>query len=598
MCGVIQELAAYQNAFQPKNKLRHVIPQDRDELMVEMVKALPSSFLFGILQARYIQNWESIWRVLHIGTFMKECDQVSAVIESGTLTLPPHIHDRVIPQILAIISTASRLNDPNERGSATERISDDQITKNLEMVKAWLDSQHGKALVNFPTLQTRTLLLLARQANLATPSELWVESGILVRNAMVMGLHQDPEPWEFSKFEKEARRKLWLTIVELDLQFSLAAGMPSAVNSNLFNTRELLNVDDQDLAPEMTEYPASKLVTSYTDALPQLALSACLALRLQITNLLGSNLNLATSAPHLLRLASELEKHLQSLPPPFRSSTRSGSSSNKRLHRLFTSIQLELSIRRPLLALYRAISMSEIGDRFPEARKGAVKNALAVLGNLDALDPAVADLSAVKGKEYLNLFHILHRSSVLQSALILCYEIKLYNSRSPTSSSSSAEYAQEREGEREGETDVDWVQSRVSFTRVVENTVKSLLDRIGGFGCDLKDILPLCVALCSVRCDGDAEERKKLMKRGAERVKDACRVVRPDVLIKFRTELSESGGRGMCGGRKSEMPERAGNYRRNGTGDGDPLPSDFEMGFEGVDMVNLIFFDPISTTRS
>jgi hypothetical protein len=595
MCGVIQELAAYQNAFQPKNKLRHVIPQDRDELMVEMMKALPSSFLFGILQARYIQNWETIWRVLHIVTFMKECDQVSPVIESGTLTLPPHIHDRVIPQILAIISTASRLNDPNERGSATERISDDQITKNLEMVKAWLDSQHGKALVNFPTLQTRTLLLLARQANLATPSELWVESGILVRNAMVMGLHQDPEPWEFSKFDKEARRKLWLTIVELDLQFSLAAGMPSAVNSKMFNTRELLNVDDQDLTPEMTEYPASKLVTSYTDALPQLALSACLALRLQITNLLGSNLNLATSAPHLLRLASELEKHLQSLPPPFRSSTRSGSSSNKRLHRLFTSIQLELSIRRPLLALYRAISMSEIGERFPEARKGAVKNGLAVLGNLDALDPAVADLSAVKGKEYLNLFHILHRNSVLQSALILCYEIKLYNSRSSTSSSSSAEYAQEREGEREGEIDVDWVQSRVSFTRVVENTVKSLLDRIGGFGCDLKDILPLCVALCSVRCDGDAEERKKLMKRGAERVRDACRIVRPDVLIKFRTELNEGGGRGMCGGRESEMPERAGNSGRKGTGDGDPLPSDFEMGFEGVDMVNLIFFDPIST---
>jgi hypothetical protein len=145
---------------------------------------------------------------------------------------------------------------------------------------------------------------------------------------------------------------------------------------------------------------------------------------------------------------------------------------------------------------------------------------------------------------------------------------------------------------------VDWVQSRVSFTRVVENTVKSLLDRIGGFGCDLKDILPLCVALCSVRCDGDAEERKKLMKRGAERVRDACRVVRPDVLIKFRTEPNDGGGRGMCGGRGSEMSERAGNSGRNVTGNGDPLPSDFEMGFEGVDMVNLIFFDPISTTRS
>jgi Fungal specific transcription factor domain len=548
MSGLIHELAAYQNAFQPKNKSRHVVPQDRDELMVEMMKALPSGFLFGILQARYIQNWETIWRVLHIGTFMEQCDRVSKAIESGTFTLPPQIQDWVVPQILAIISTASRLNDTNERGSTTERISDDQISKNCLMVKTWLDSLHGKALVNFPTLQTRTLLLLARQANLATPSELWAESGILVRNAMIMGLHQDPEPWEFSNFDKEARRKLWLTIVELDLQFSLAAGMPSSVSSNMFNTRELLNVDDQDLTPEMAEYPASKPGTVYTDALPQFALSASLPLRLQITNLLGGNLNLSTSAPHLLALASSLEKSLLSLPPPFRSSTRAGNTSNKRLHRLFTSIQLELCIRRPLLSLYRSIAMSspEISSKYPEARKGALRNALAILGNLDALDPAVADLSVVKGREYLNLFHILHRNSILQSALILCYEIKLYNNVNTNSQSSSS---------TEVEGDDGWLQSRVSLTRVVENTLKSLLERIGEFGSDLKDILPLCVALSAVRCDGDGEERRAMMKRGAERVRDACRVARPDVLIKFR---NEGGGIGGCGRGKGMEKERNG----------------------------------------
>jgi hypothetical protein len=509
--------------------------------MVEMMKALPSGFLFGILQARYIQNWETIWRVLHIGTFMKDCDQVSKIIESGSFALPPQIQDWVVPQILAIISTASRLNDTNERGSTTERISDDQISKNCLMVKAWVDSLHGKALVNLPTLQTRTLLLLARQASLATPPELWAESGALVRNAMIMGLHQDPEPWEFSNFDKEARRKLWLTIAELDLQFSLAAGVPSSVSSNMFNTRELLNVDDQDLTPEMTEYPTSKPGTTYTDALAQLALSASFPLRLQITNLLGGNLNLATSAPHLLSLASSLEKYLSALPAPFRSSTRAGNTSNKRLHRLFTSIQLELCIRRPLLALYRSIAMSspEISSKYPEARKGALRNALAILGNLDALDPAVADLSVVKGREYLNLFHVLHRNSILQSALILCFEIKQYNTTSSQSSS-------------EAEGDDGWLQSRVSLTRVVENTLKSLLERIGEFGSDLKDILPLCVALSAVRCDGNGNERRGMMKRGAERVRDACRVARPDVLIKFRNE----GGGGVGGSGKGKGVEK------------------------------------------
>jgi len=581
----MQELAAYQNAFQPKKKPHIAIPQDGDELMVEMMKALPSSFLFGILQARYIQNWETIWRVLHIGTFMKDCDTVSKIIEAGTFTLPPNLNDWVIPQILAVISTASRLNDSNERGSTTERISDDQISKNIRMIKAWLGGLHGKALVNFPTLQTRTLLLLTLQSNLASPSELYLESGNLVRNAMIMGLHQDPEPWEFSLFDQEARRKLWTTIVELDLQFSLAAGLPSSVSTSTFNTRELLNVDDQDMTPEMSHYPPSKPLTTYTDALPQLALSAYLPLRLQITNLLGGNLDLNTSAPYLLILASALEKSLLSLPSPFRTST----TKDKRLHRLFTSISLELSLRRPLLSLYRSIAMSSLSEKYPEARKGALRNALSILQNLDVLDPAVADWSVVKGREYLNLFFVLQRQVILQSALVLCFEIKQFNTCSAA--------GDEGETEGGGGGGDEWVKSRGSLTRVVENTLKGMLDRIGEWGSDLKDILPLCVALGGVRCDGDESERRAMMRKGAERCRDACRVARPDVLVQFRTEGSWTGK--SCN-RKSVKEGEHGNLntpgggsveiiRESGNGSGGTLNGG-AMGYDGFDMVCLLFF--------
>jgi len=585
MAPLMQELAAYQNAFQPKKKPHIAIPQDGDELMVEMMKALPSSFLFGILQARYIQNWETIWRVLHIGTFMKDCDTVSKIIEAGTFTLPPNLNDWVIPQILAVISTASRLNDSNERGSTTERISDDQISKNIRMIKAWLGGLHGKALVNFPTLQTRTLLLLTLQSNLASPSELYLESGNLVRNAMIMGLHQDPEPWEFSLFDQEARRKLWTTIVELDLQFSLAAGLPSSVSTSTFNTRELLNVDDQDMTPEMSHYPPSKPLTTYTDALPQLALSAYLPLRLQITNLLGGNLDLNTSAPYLLILASALEKSLLSLPSPFRTST----TKDKRLHRLFTSISLELSLRRPLLSLYRSIAMSSLSEKYPEARKGALRNALSILQNLDVLDPAVADWSVVKGREYLNLFFVLQRQVILQSALVLCFEIKQFNTCSAA--------GDEGETEGGGGGGDEWVKSRGSLTRVVENTLKGMLDRIGEWGSDLKDILPLCVALGGVRCDGDESERRAMMRKGAERCRDACRVARPDVLVQFRTEGSWTGK--SCN-RKSVKEGEHGNLntpgggsveiiRESGNGSGGTLNGG-AMGYDGFDMVCLLFF--------
>jgi len=532
MSVMIHELAAYQNAFQPKYKPRHVIPHDPDELMVEMMKALPSGFLFGILQARYISNWETIWRVLHIGTFMKECDQIAQIRDSGSFTLLPHIQDCVVPQILAMLSAASRLSDPNDRSSTTETVSDEQTSKNCQMVKAWLDGLHGKALVNLHTLQTRTLLLLARQANLATPSELWVESGILVRNAMIMGLHQDPEPWDaIPKFDKELRRKLWITIVELDLQFSLGAGMPSALSSSAFTMRELVNVDDHDLSEDMTEYPASKPLTVWTHALPQIALGASLRHRLHIINMLGGNLNLERDAQMLLQQAAILEKALVSLPTQFRPSTRAGNSSNKRLYRLFTSIMIDVSIRRPLMTLYRVISMSSLSSRYPEARKGALRCALAILSHLDALDPSVADLNIVKTRDYLNLFHILRKSDILQSALILCYEIKSYNSRSPTSDDEPHEQEDE------------FPHTQYSLTRVVENTLNSLIGRLGEFGSDLKDILPVAVAVQSVRSDGTLEEKNGLMKRGAERVLDACRRVRPDVSARHKLGLEQNGNK-------------------------------------------------------
>jgi hypothetical protein len=134
------------------------------------------------------------------------------------------------------------------------------------------------------------------------------------------------------------------------------------------------------------------------------------------------------------------------------------------------------------------------------------------------------------------------------------------------------------------------------LTRVVENTLKGMLDRIGEWGSDLKDILPLCVALGGVRCDGDEDERRAMMRRGAERCRDACRVARPDVLVKFRTE---GGWTGKSCNRKSVKEDEHGNLntpgggsveiiRESGNGEGGTLNGG-AMGYDRFDMVCLFF---------
>lgn len=387
---MMQELSTFQRHYAPRHRCRHevVIPYDRQELAAEMLQALPSGFLFGLLQTRYVSNWETVVRILHIPTFMRECDELQDARRAEPLiTLPSHIPIWIVPQVLAVLAIGSRLRDPNERSASGEELPDELITKICLMVQRWLDELHGKITLTFQILQTRALLLLARQSNLSHPSELFRRSGDLVRVALTMGLHKDAEDCdEIPKFQKEMRRKLWNTIVEMDIQFAVAAGMPASVTSSTFNIRPVLNVDDQDLLEDMQIYPTSKEDSAWTDSTAQIAITASLRDRLNAANLLGGCLDLDRDAPTLLSRAGILEKALRSLPDQFRSSTRAGNANNKRMYRLFTSIMLDMSIRRPLLALYRTISMSPQASRYPDARRGALRCSLAILSHIDALD--------------------------------------------------------------------------------------------------------------------------------------------------------------------------------------------------------------------
>jgi hypothetical protein len=526
MSGMIQELAAFHRAFHPKHgkckAKADELPDDKEILVAQMLLSVPSEYQLATLQEKYVVTWETISRVLHIPTFAKDCAAIAAVTATGGTTLPSHIGDWVLPQVLCVVSIASRLYDPNEKSPLIEK-TEEQSRRDIAMIQKWLDGIYGKQHMNLHHLETRVLLLQARHANMCHPSELWRECGDIVRRAMLIGLHQDPEGSEkLSKMQKEMRRKLWMTIVELDLRFSFSAGMPSAVQSSLIMVAEIVNVDDEELTEDMAQYPIHKPNTVWTHALPQIALVASIKERLDVANLLGGYINIERDAPLILHHARILENVLKSLPTQFRSSTKAGNISNKQLYRLFTSIMVDISIRRPLLSLYRVIAMSPISAQYPEAMTGALRNSLAILAHLDALDPTVADISTVKTRDYLNLFHILCKMDIMQAATVLCYQIRSFNSSLRSSESTEEETGNDHTHFLEGQT-------KQSLTRVVENTLNSMLQRIGEFGSDLKEVLPLSVLLQSVRADGTADERKAIMLKGAERVLFVCRQILPSI---------------------------------------------------------------------
>lgn len=526
MSGMLQELFAFQSAFHPRDRhcgARLELPSDRDQLKADMLKSIPTGYQLGKLQAEYVTTWETVSRVLHIPTFLKNGAVIAEVKSMDQETLPSHIKEWHLAQVLCVIAMASRLYDSGNKTAPSEKRSEEEISKDLAMVQKWLDGLHGKGSISIHTIGARVLLLMARHANLAHSLELWRECGDIVRRCMILGLHQDPEGSEgMPKFQKEMRRKLWFSVVEMDMRFSLSAGMPTAVSSHLLNIAEILNADDSELDEEMQDYPLSKPNSTWTDALPQLALSTSVRERLDAINLLGGIINIEKDAPLILHHARILEMALKSLPAQFRSSTKAGNTSNKTLYRLFTSIMLDISIRRPLLSLYQTVALSSVSNQYPEAMAGALRNSLAILAHLDALDPAVADLSTVKTREYLNLFHILCKTDIMQAAMILCYQIRAFNQTSKSSSSTDEEASNYQEQFHEGYT-------KQSLTRVVENTLNSMIQRIGEYGSDLKEVLPLSVLLQSVRADGTEAEKKLTMIKGAERILMVCRQVLPGI---------------------------------------------------------------------
>jgi hypothetical protein len=243
--------------------------------------------------------------------------------------------------------------------------------------------------------------------------------------------------------------------------------------------------------------------------------------RLDATNILAGNVSLVEDVEKLLSLARFFEHSLQELPTPSRAEEAWGQRNERDPGKLFMKIMLDVQLRRPTLCMYQYIMLSEQGGRYPEARKGAVRSAVAMLNHLDALDPEVADPNTIKNRDQLNLLHLLCKKDIIQAALILCLEIRSFSLAS-----------------REGERRVNGVQilqdellpwTKTSLTRIVENTLNSLLQRLGEFGSDLKDILPLIVVLQSARSDGTPEDKKLLMRKGTERILKACREALPHI---------------------------------------------------------------------
>ncbi|EMR65557.1 putative zn2cys6 transcription factor protein [Eutypa lata UCREL1] len=282
-----------------------------------MADILPRKAVCDQLVHVYIRGTETIFRMIHIPSFMQQYN----------MYWDGHAQpDVFLAQLLSILCVGYRFIGPG-KGLAYDR-EGIHIPTACALVRTWLDGLRGKQLAEFSTLQCEILQLCAQRMINPQNQESWTHLGLIVRMAMTMGLHRDPSEFaqKMSPFWAELRRRIWYTILEFDIQMSTQCNLPCSIRHGDFTCRPPRNLNDEDLWPDMAELPEPKPIEQDTDCRIQTFAASTMAARFRVADLLnridslrdydqvlelGKELERAFDEPHCIVIAAVLALELQ-----------------------------------------------------------------------------------------------------------------------------------------------------------------------------------------------------------------------------------------------------------------------------------------------
>lgn len=96
---------------------------------------------------------------------------------------------------------------------------------------------------------------------------LWIMTGVLVRAAVNMGYHRDPDHTPaLATLQAEYRRRVWLSVESMDEVASFLSGLPRMLPAINSDTKEPRNIHDWELNEGVSELPMSRPLSDPTAA--------------------------------------------------------------------------------------------------------------------------------------------------------------------------------------------------------------------------------------------------------------------------------------------------------------------------------------------
>ncbi|KAF1914849.1 hypothetical protein BDU57DRAFT_453747 [Ampelomyces quisqualis] len=275
----------------------------------EVFATLPDRTTVDLQVTNYFQAWETTYRILHGPSFWKEYQNFWEQ-PSGQSGQPG------FAVILLLICATTKCLTPKDDVFEGDTTADRQMASNLiKVCEAWIGRQPRKRLT-LQFFQLQCLSLVAKRVNCDRVKQDWIASGDVVRLALASGMHRNPSllsTGKISPFEKEMKKRLWVTIMDLEMQSSLENGLQSSLTGLYWDTPCPANLPDEAFSAETLDLPASRPLEHFTTASFLSVSRKSIPLRLHLMQLLN---NPSETMPYseVMHYDAQLHELLSDLP--------------------------------------------------------------------------------------------------------------------------------------------------------------------------------------------------------------------------------------------------------------------------------------------
>ncbi|RMZ88437.1 hypothetical protein DV736_g4334, partial [Chaetothyriales sp. CBS 134916] len=330
----------------------------------QLVAMVPERERTDVFVAQYYETYETTYRVLHVPSFTREYEQFWSGPSSARAWF-------VVQLLLVCASVNWAVAGDTDAFVGRSSVNREKAARWIKAAETWLGKQsHKHTLLEY--YQTHILLVIAKRNICYKVKREWTTAGTLLRLAMAAGFHREPTflSTRISVFDQEMRRRLWHTIVELEVQASCTRGMRAAISADDWDCLPPLNIHDEDFN-EMTQVmPTTLPLTTFTRTSFLVSAASHLPLRLEMLNAINSLSSLITIT-RVMNYDALTRTALDALP-------RYSSTASK--PPLFSSITSKLLLHEFLLLLHQPFATSTLSEsRYFYSRCARRDSALTIL---------------------------------------------------------------------------------------------------------------------------------------------------------------------------------------------------------------------------